>query len=49
MLYRKNIILLKIWLKAIKILTAIKFLVEEDSFRYVLSGSLLGVELRNSH
>lgn len=28
-----------------EILTAIKFLVEEGSFRYVLSGSLLGVEL----
>ena len=27
------------------ILTVIKFLVEDDSFRYVLSGSLLGVEL----
>lgn len=30
-----------------EILTAIKFMVEEGSFRYVLSGSLLGVELRN--
>ena len=29
------------------ILTAIKFMVDEGSFRYVLSGSLLGVELRN--
>lgn len=27
--------------------TAIKFLVEEGSFRYVLSGSLLGIELKN--
>ena len=29
------------------VLTAIKFLVEDGSYRYVLSGSLLGVELRN--
>lgn len=29
------------------VLTVIKFLVEEGSYRYVLSGSLLGVELRN--
>lgn len=29
------------------ILTAIKFMVDDGSFRYVLSGSLLGVELRN--
>ena len=27
--------------------TAIKFLVDEGSYRYILSGSLLGVELRN--
>ncbi|MCD7763098.1 MAG: AAA family ATPase [Lachnospiraceae bacterium] len=30
-----------------EILTAIKFLVEEGSYRYVLSGSLLGVEMKN--
>lgn len=30
-----------------EIVTAIKFLVEEGSFRYVLSGSLLGVELKD--
>lgn len=29
------------------IITAIKFLVEEGSYRYVLSGSLLGTELKN--
>ncbi|WP_027727920.1 ATP-binding protein [Treponema sp. C6A8] len=29
------------------ILTAIKFMVDDGTFRYVLSGSLLGVELRN--
>lgn len=30
-----------------EIVTKIKFFVEEGSFRYILSGSLLGVELRN--
>ena len=30
-----------------EIVTTIKFLVEEGSFRYVLSGSLLGIELKN--
>ncbi|MBQ9928656.1 MAG: ATP-binding protein [Lachnospiraceae bacterium] len=30
-----------------ELVTAIKFLVEEGSFRYVLSGSLLGVELKD--
>lgn len=30
-----------------EIVTAIKFLVEEGSFRYVLSGSLLGVDLKD--
>lgn len=30
-----------------EIVTAIKFLVEEGSFRYILSGSLLGVEIKN--
>ncbi len=30
-----------------EIVTIIKFLVEEGSFRYVLSGSLLGIELKN--
>lgn len=30
-----------------EILTYIKFLVEEGSYRYVLSGSLLGIELNN--
>lgn len=29
-----------------EIVTAIKFLVEEGSYRYVLSGSLLGVEIK---
>ena len=28
-------------------MTAVKFLVDEGSFRYVLSGSLLGVELKD--
>lgn len=30
-----------------EILTFVKFLVDEGSFRYILSGSLLGVELKN--
>ena len=30
-----------------EIVTAIKFLVDEDSYRYILSGSLLGVELND--
>ena len=30
-----------------EIITAIKFLVEEGSYRYVLSGSLLGVEIKD--
>ena len=30
-----------------EIVTAVKFLVQEGSYRYVLSGSLLGVDLRN--
>ena len=30
-----------------ELVTAIKFLVDEGSFRYILSGSLLGVELRD--
>ena len=30
-----------------EIVTAIKFLVEEGSYRYILSGSLLGVEIKN--
>ena len=30
-----------------EIVTAIKFLVEEGSYRYIMSGSLLGVELKN--
>ena len=29
------------------IITAIKFLVEEGSYRYILSGSMLGVEMKN--
>lgn len=33
--------------KCPEIVTAIKFLVEEGSYRYILSGSLLGVELRD--
>ncbi|MCD7820366.1 MAG: AAA family ATPase [Lachnospiraceae bacterium] len=30
-----------------EILTTIKFLVEEGSYKYILSGSLLGVEMKN--
>ena len=30
-----------------EIVTAIKFLVDEGSYRYILSGSLLGVELKD--
>ena len=30
-----------------EIVTAVKFLVEEGSYRYILSGSLLGVELKD--
>lgn len=30
-----------------ELVTAVKFLVEEESFRYILSGSLLGVELKD--
>lgn len=30
-----------------EMVTAIKFLVEEGSYRYVMSGSLLGVELKD--
>ena len=30
-----------------EIVTAIKFLVEEGSYRYILSGSLLGIELKD--
>jgi len=30
-----------------EIVTAIKFLVDERSYRYILSGSLLGVELKD--
>ncbi len=30
-----------------EIITAIKFLVEDESYRYILSGSMLGVELKN--
>ena len=33
--------------KCLEAVTYIKFLVEEGSYRYVLSGSLLGVELKN--
>ena len=29
------------------IVTAIKFLVDDGSYRYILSGSLLGVELKD--
>lgn len=32
-----------------EIVTAIKFLVDEGSYRYILSGSLLGVELKGLH
>ncbi len=32
-----------------EIVTAIKFLVDEGSYRYILSGSLLGVELKDIH
>jgi len=30
-----------------EIITAIKFLVDEGSYRYILSGSLLGVKLKD--
>ena len=30
-----------------EIITAVKFLVEEGSYKYILSGSLLGIELKN--
>ena len=33
--------------KVPEIITAIKFLVEENSYRYILSGSLLGIELKS--
>ena len=33
--------------KCPEIVTAIKFLVDEGSYRYILSGSLLGVELKD--
>jgi len=33
--------------KCPEIVTAIKFLVDEGSYRYILSGSLLGIELKN--
>ena len=33
--------------EAKEIITKIKFLVEDNSYRYILSGSLLGVELKN--
>ena len=33
--------------KCPELVTAIKFLVEEGSYRYILSGSLLGVEIKN--
>ena len=33
--------------EAKEIVTAIKFLVEEGSYKYILSGSMLGVELKN--
>lgn len=42
----KTLIFLDEVQKVPEIVTAIKFLVEEGSFRYVLSGSLLGVELK---
>lgn len=32
-----------------EIVTAIKFLVDEGSYRYIMSGSLLGVELKDLH
>ncbi|MCD8200949.1 MAG: ATP-binding protein [Clostridia bacterium] len=33
--------------ECLELVTAVKFLVEEGSFRYILSGSLLGVEMSN--
>ena len=33
--------------KCPEMVTAIKFLVDEGSYRYILSGSLLGVELKD--
>ena len=33
--------------KCPEIVTAIKFLVDEGSYRYILSGSLLGIELKD--
>ncbi|MCD8223265.1 MAG: AAA family ATPase [Clostridiales bacterium] len=43
----KSIIFLDEVQECMEILTAIKFLVEEGSYRYILSGSLLGVEMKN--
>ena len=42
----KTLIFLDEVQKVPEIVTAIKFLVEEGSYRYVLSGSLLGIELK---
>jgi len=43
----KSIIFLDEVQKVPEIITMIKFLVDEGSYRYILSGSLLGVELNN--
>ena len=43
----KTLIFLDEVQKVPEIITAIKFLVEEGSYRYALSGSLLGIELKN--
>ncbi|MEE1167111.1 MAG: AAA family ATPase [Treponema sp.] len=43
----KTLIFLDEVQKVPEIITSIKFLVDEGSYRYILSGSLLGVELKN--
>lgn len=44
----KTVIFLDEIQSALNIATKVKFLVEDASFRYILSGSLLGVELKNA-
>lgn len=43
----KTLIFLDEVQECLNIVTAIKFLVEDGKFRYILSGSLLGVEMKN--
>ncbi len=43
----KSVIFLDEVQTSVNIITAIKFLVEEGSYRYILSGSLLGTELKD--